>query len=331
MRRFMRVVNPAAPGCGREGTRRGVVPRRERGRPARIPRRQARLPGDAGRRVSAPKGSQAASIIRVMLNRGRERLRFQRFGICSMRVGNPAVAGPRTRGNKARRWSSPGARAARPHAAPPGAAPRGCGPAGKRSRRLASGIDHSSYVKSRSGTPSFSTVWICSMRVGNPAFAGPLTRGNTHGVGRRRERGRPARMPRRQAGLPGDAGRRVSAPGGSQAASVIRVMSNRGRERLRFQRFGICSMRVGNPAAAGPLTRGNTHGVGRRRERGRPARMPRRQARLPGDAGRRPALPAARKRHRSFELCQIAVGNAFVFDGLEFVPWKWATRRSPAR
>ena len=50
----------------------------------------------------------------------------------SMEVGNPAVAGPRTRRNKARRWSPPGARAARPHAAPPGAAPRGCGPAALR-------------------------------------------------------------------------------------------------------------------------------------------------------------------------------------------------------
>ena len=95
-----------------------------------------------------------------------------------MEVGNPAFAGPRTRGNKARRWSSPGARAARPHAAPPGAAPRGCGPAGKRSQRLASGIGHSSYVKSRSGTLRFQRFEICSMRAMNPAVAGPRTRRN---------------------------------------------------------------------------------------------------------------------------------------------------------
>ena len=47
-----------------------------------------------------------------------------------MEVVNPAVAGPRTRRNRARRWSSPGARAA-----PPGM--RASGP---RSQGLASGL-----------------------------------------------------------------------------------------------------------------------------------------------------------------------------------------------
>ena len=42
----------------------------------------------------------------------------------TMRVGNPGVAGPRTRGNKARRWSSAGSAGRWPASAPSGAAPR---------------------------------------------------------------------------------------------------------------------------------------------------------------------------------------------------------------
>ena len=51
-----------------------------------------------------------------------------------MQVVNPAVAGPRPRGNKARCWSSPGARAAGPHPRRQARFPRGCGPAARAPR-----------------------------------------------------------------------------------------------------------------------------------------------------------------------------------------------------
>ena len=157
---FHASVQPEAPVRGREATRHAVGPRRERGPPARIPRRQARLPGDAGQRPALP------SLV-----------------------------------------------------------PRECSTRG----------------------------------------SGARTRGTRHAVGPRRERGPPARIPRRQARLPGDAGQRPALP-----SLVPRERSTRG---------------------SGARTRGTRHAVGPRRERGPPARIPRRQARLPGDAGQRPALP----------------------------------------
>ena len=62
----MRVVNPAAPArVGREGTRRGVGPRRERGRPARMPRRQAQFPGmrAGGRRPALPRFARGVAHV----------------------------------------------------------------------------------------------------------------------------------------------------------------------------------------------------------------------------------------------------------------------------
>ena len=132
-----------SPDRGREGTRRAVGPRRERGRPARIraARRGSRECGPAARapkarsmRSSEPGGrrpadarEQGAPLVRAGSAGGPPAsappgaaprgcgpaARAPRAR--SMRLANPAVAGPPTRGNKARRWSAPGARAARPH------------------------------------------------------------------------------------------------------------------------------------------------------------------------------------------------------------------------
>ena len=80
-----------------------------------------------------------------------------------MEVGNPAVAGPRTRRNKARCWSSPGARAAGPHPRRQARLP-GMRASGPRFQGLASGFDHLNYVKSCSGTPFFSIAYNFSMQ-----------------------------------------------------------------------------------------------------------------------------------------------------------------------
>ena len=314
-------------GARTRGTRHAVGPRRERGPPARIPRRQARLPGDAGQRPALPslvprerstRGSGARTrgtrhAVGPRRDAGqRPASRADRRGSPGMRAsgprsqasfhasvqpeapvrgrgehGTPLVlagsagrrpasappgavpgdagqrpalpslvprerstrgSGARTRGNTARRWSSPGARAAGPHPAPTGAAPRGCGPA------------------ARAPKPRSTRAFNPRLRCADAREHGtPLVLAGSAG-----------RRPASRADRRGSPGMRASGPR-SQAsfhASVQPEAPVRGRE-------------------------GTRHAVGPRRERGPPARIPRRQARLPGDAGQRPALPSLVPRERS--------------------------------
>ena len=138
-----------------------------------------------------------------------------------MEVGNPAVAGPRTRRNKARRWSSLGARAA-----PPGM--RASGP---RSRGSQAASDHGELcgILVRK---IFCFQWfvICSMRVVNPASPGRGREGTRRGRGPRWERGRPARMPRRQARLPRGCDQRPALQGlasGLNHVSYVKLWSQK--------------------------------------------------------------------------------------------------------
>ena len=158
-----------------------------------------------------------------------------------MGVVNPAVAGPRTRGNKARPWSSPGARAAGPH---PRRQARFPGDAGQRPALpgLASGLWQAGSVAGTRTRGNKARPWSSP----GARAAGP--------------------QPRRQARFPGDAGQRPALPGlasGLWQAGSVAGTRTRGNTARRWSSPG--------PRAAGP--------------------QPRRQARFPGEAGQRPALP----------------------------------------
>ena len=151
-----------------------------------------------------------------------------------------------------------------------------------------------------------------------PGLRCPDAQGKRHAVGARRERGPLARIPRRQARLRGS-GPAAHGPRASFHASVqpgLRCPDAQGkrhavgarRERGPLARIPRrqARLRGSGPAARGPRAsfhasvqpglrcpdaQGKRHGVGARWERGPLARIRAAKARLPGEAGQRPAVP----------------------------------------
>ena len=169
-----------------------------------------------------------------------------------MGVVNPAAAGPRTRGNKARPWSSPGARAAGPQ---PRRQARFPGDAGQRPALpgLASGLWQAGSVAGTRTRGNTARRWSApGPRAAGPQPAPPGGSALPRGSGPAARRASP--------------GKRASGPRGAsglwQAGSVAGTRT-RGNKARRWSAPG--------PRAAGP--------------------QPRRQARFPGEAGQRPALP----------------------------------------
>ena len=235
------------------------------------PRRQARSPGDAGQRPALP-------------------------GARSLRASTPGL-GARTRREQGAMLGLAGSAGRRPASAPPGAVPRGCGPAARAPRGLVPGErPPRASVRGRAGNKA--RCW------GSPGAraAGP--------------------HPRRQARSPGDAGQRPALPGGSCQASVhpgprcadaqgtrrdVGARRERGPPaRIRAARRGPPGMRASGPRSQGLVPCERPPRASVRGRAGNKARCwgspgaraagphPRRQARSPGDAGQRPALPGAR-------------------------------------
>ena len=142
-----------------------------------------------------------------------------------MGVVNPAVAGTRTQGNKARRWSSPGPRAAGPQ---PRRQARFPGEAGQRPALpgLASGLWQAGSVAGTRTRGNKARRWSAP----GPRAAGP--------------------QPRRQARFPGEAGQRPALPGlasGLWRAGAVAGTRTRGNKARRWSAPG--------PRAAGPHPR----------------------------------------------------------------------------
>ena len=258
-----------SPARGREGTRRGVGPCRERGPLARI--RAARR-ASPGMRAGGPR------------SQGR-----------SMREGNPAVAGPRPRRNKARCWSLPGARAAGPHprrrARAPGDAGRRPALPGSFHARREPGGRRPAAAKEQGAVlvlAGSAGRWPASAPPGAPPRGcGPAARAPRVvpcEKGTRRSPARGREGTRRGVGPCGERGPLARIRAARRASPGMRAGGPRSQGR---------SMREGNPAVAGPRTRRNKARCWSLPGARAAGPHPRRPARLPGDAGRRPALPGS--------------------------------------
>ena len=273
---FLASVHPGPRCADAQGTRRGVGARRERGPPARIRAARRGSPGMRRPAARAPRGAAPGE--------------------------RPPRASVRGRaGNKARCWGSPGARAAGPHPRRQARSP-GMRASGPRSQGLVPGErPPRASVRGRAGNKA--RCW------GSPGAraAGP--------------------HPRRQARSPGDAGQRPALPGGSFLASVhpgprcadaqgtrrdVGARRERGPPaRIRAARRGPPGMRASGPRSQGLVPCERPPRASVRGRAGNKARCwgspgaraagphPRRQARFPGHAGQRPALPGARSRRAS--------------------------------
>ena len=217
----MRAGGPRSQGSFHARIQPGPGARRERGPLARMPRRQARLPGDAGRRPALPGILPREHSTRAPVLAGSA----GRWPACrAVRRGSPADAG--------RRPALPGL-LPREHStrAPVLAGSAGRWPACRAARRGSPGM--------RAGGPRSQGSFHASIRPGPRCSPGaraagphaappgaaprgcgpaarapraPSTRAFDPGPGARRERGPLARMPRRQARLPADGGPAARAP-----------------------------------------------------------------------------------------------------------------------
>ena len=170
-----------------------------------------------------------------------------------MGVVNPAVAGPRTRGNKARPWSSPGARAAGPQ---PRRQARFPGDAGQRPALpgLASGLWQAGSVAGTRTRGNTARRWSAP----GPRAAGP--------------------QPRRQARFPGEAGQRPALPGlasGLWQAGSVAGTRTRGNTARRWSAPGARAAPAAAARRASPGKRASgPRSQGWQAASGRPDRSP---------------------------------------------------------